>query len=143
MASKFSAKAVFAFEPAVDDCIDVFTRAMEQRCGDVVDLEKWLQYWTGDVAGETSLGRRVGFMEKDTDVRDVLQGLKIGFRYAASFGQLPACHSWLIGNRGLIDFLGKFVEVPNPPGVYIDVRYHDLKGDGILMIVTDDRDRFE
>ena len=127
MASKFSARAVLCFERAVDGCIDTFVRAMEQRCDEVVDLERWLQYWTGDVAAETALDERVGFMEKDADIRDVIQGLKFGFRYAASIGQVPGCHSWLVGNRGLLNFLKRFVGIPDPPGVYIEVSHNSLE----------------
>lgn len=94
---------------------------MSHRCGQQVDLEQWLQYWTGDVAAETALGRSVGFMEQGSDIRGIIQGLKTGFRYAACIGQVPACHPWLIGNRGLIKFLGRFMAVPDPPGEYIKV----------------------
>ena len=127
MASKFSAKAVTSFESAVDGCLDTFARTMEQRCDEAVNLEQWLQYWTSDVAAETTLGNRVGFMEKNADIRGIIQGLKFGFRYAASVGQVPACHSWLVGNRGLINFLERFVGIPDPPGVYIEVSHYSLE----------------
>ncbi|KAL9619348.1 MAG: hypothetical protein Q9160_006028 [Pyrenula sp. 1 TL-2023] len=131
LASKFSSQAVLSFEKAVDNCIGILEQELSRRLDQVLDLEKWLQFWTSDVAAETSLGQRIGFMEQDCDVRDMIQGLRGGFRYAAAVGQVPAAHAWLIGNRRLVDFVTKFLGFPDPPGEYIAV---DLAGGGTVSV---------
>ena len=117
----FSAKAVPTFSSTIRECTSLFVRKMQDKCGQEIDLEQWMQFWAGDVAAQTTLGVRFGFMEQGQDIQEVLGGLRVGFRYAASVGQIPSLHSWLIGNRKVIDFLGKFVSLPDPPGVYLDV----------------------
>lgn len=117
----FSAKAVPTFSNTIEECTSLFVEKMQGKCGQDIDLEQWIQYWAGDVAAQTTLGTRFGFMEQEQDIQGVLEGLRVGFRYAASVGQIPSLHSWLIGNRTAIQFLSRFVSVPDPPGVYINV----------------------
>lgn len=95
-----------AMEYLVDPCSEIFTAAITDLQGQVVDLGEWLQWYAFDVIGAITFSKRFGFMENRQDVNGVIAGLEGGLMYSSVVGQIPWMHSWLLGNKTVNRLLG-------------------------------------
>lgn len=51
-----------------------------------------------DVVGAVTFNRRLGFLENGTDVDGIIMAIQGMLTYAASIGQIPEAHPFLLGN---------------------------------------------
>ncbi|GKZ24779.1 hypothetical protein AbraIFM66951_002001 [Aspergillus brasiliensis] len=116
VAQKFSMSSIKLMEPLVDECNEIFFRAMRSLEGHPVDLSTWLQWYAFDVIGAITFQRRFGFMEEQRDIHGMIGAIDSGLHYASIIGQIPAVHPWLMGSRVVAKVLEMqpFFEVPNP-----------------------------
>ena len=123
VSQKFSMTSVKSLEPFTDECTDIFTEAMKDLEGTAVDLGAWLQWYAFDVIGAITFQRRFGFMEKRTDVQRMIGDLDTGLQYAATIGQIPELHQWMLGSLWVTKFLKAqpFLRVPDPLRSIVDV----------------------
>ncbi|KPM41703.1 hypothetical protein AK830_g4860 [Neonectria ditissima] len=98
VSQKFSMTSIRTLEYLVDPCSEIFTEAMLDLQGQVVDLGEWVQWYAFDVIGAITFSRRFGFMEKRQDINHVIAGLETGLLYAGIVGQVPWLHRFLLGN---------------------------------------------
>ncbi|KAH7136224.1 cytochrome P450 [Dactylonectria macrodidyma] len=109
VSQKFSMTSIRTLEYLVDPCSEIFTEAMLDLQGQVVDLGEWVQWYAFDVIGAITFSRRFGFMEKRQDINHIIAGLETGLCYAGIVGQMPWLHRYLLGNltvRGIFRKLG-------------------------------------
>ncbi|RDH36020.1 cytochrome P450 [Aspergillus welwitschiae] len=116
VAQKFSMSSVKLMEPLVNECNEIFLRAMRSLEGQPVDLSTWLQWYAFDVIGAISFQRRFGFMEEQRDINGMIGAIDSGLHYASIIGQIPAVHPWLMGSRVVAKVLEMqpFFDIPNP-----------------------------
>ncbi|KAH7267929.1 cytochrome P450 [Fusarium solani] len=113
VAQKFSMSSLRTLEYLVDPCSEIFTKAMLDLQGQVVDLGEWAQWYAFDVIGAITFSRRFGFMENRKDVKNIISGIELGLAYAGIIGQVPSLHRYLLGNLTLRRILGR-LGVPDP-----------------------------
>ncbi|ETS84381.1 hypothetical protein PFICI_02406 [Pestalotiopsis fici W106-1] len=96
VAQKYSMSSIRTLEYLVDPCSEIFTNAMEELEGQVIDLGVWLQWYAFDVIGAMTFAKRFGFMEQRKDVKNVISGIDLGLRVGSILGQIPLlnCLSW-------------------------------------------------
>jgi Cytochrome P450 len=116
VSQKFSMSSIKTLEPFTDECTEIFIQAMKDLEGKAVDLGTWLQWYAFDVIGAITFQRRFGFMEKRTDIQSMIGDLDIGLQYAATVGQIPELHPWLLGSLWVTKLLNAqpFLRVPDP-----------------------------
>lgn len=116
VAQKFSMTAIKGMEPFADDGIDIFIAAMKELEGSKVDFGEWLQWYAFDVIAAMTFHRRFGFMEERRDVENMIGDISNGLVGAATIGQVPQWHPWLMGSRWLPWVLETqpFFRVPDP-----------------------------
>ncbi|KXH41590.1 hypothetical protein CSAL01_01092 [Colletotrichum salicis] len=107
VAQKYSMTSIRTLEYLVDPCTQMFTDAMADMQGQVVDLGTWVQWYAFDVIGAITFSRRFGFMETRSDVNGVISGIEKGLKYGGLVGQVPVLHKYLLGNVTLRNILAK------------------------------------
>ncbi|KAJ0328357.1 hypothetical protein COL5a_005134 [Colletotrichum fioriniae] len=104
----------------------MFTDAMTDMQGQVVNLGTWVQWYAFDVIGAITFSRRFGFMETRSDVNDVISGIETGLMYGGIIGEVPSLHKYLLGNitlRKVMDKLG----VPDPLPIVMNMVMEGLE----------------
>ena len=116
VAQKFSMSSMKSMEPFVDECNDIFVQAMREMEGEKIDMGMWLQWYAFDVISAMTFHRRFGFMEQRRDVENMIGDISQVLVVAATSGQVPSLHPWLMGNNWLqiIFRLQPFIRVPDP-----------------------------
>lgn len=56
------------------------------------------QYYAFDVVGEFTFQKKLGFLEKGSDVDDMMKTIEGILFYSATIGQVPELHPFLLGN---------------------------------------------
>ncbi|KAF2804541.1 cytochrome P450 [Mytilinidion resinicola] len=116
---KYSMTSIRALEHLVDPCNTIFTDAMLDLSGQVVDLGAWLQWYAFDAIGAITFSKRFGFMEERRDINSVIAGIEGGLHYAGIIGQVPVLHQFLLGSRTFRKFQEKLMpNAPNPIKTY-------------------------
>ncbi|KAA8893336.1 cytochrome P450 [Sphaerosporella brunnea] len=100
VANAYSMSALIEMESAVDDCTKLFMSKMAPYAasGNPVDLGEWLQYYAFDIVGLFSFNKYLGFLDKGGDVDAMMEGIAGILNYAATIGQIPFAHNFLLGN---------------------------------------------
>ncbi|OHF00198.1 hypothetical protein CORC01_04606 [Colletotrichum orchidophilum] len=98
VAQKFSMTSIRTLEYLVDPCCEIFTTAMKEMEGKVIDLGVWVQWYAFDAIGAITFAERFGFMERREDIHNVISGIETGLKYAGLIGQLPWLHPFLLGS---------------------------------------------
>lgn len=114
VAPKFSMTSIRTLEYLVDPCSEIFSNAMLDLQGQVVDLGVWVQWYAFDVIGAITFARRSGFMERREDVNGVISGIERGLQYAGLIGQVPKLHDYLLGNSVFRNFLERVLPGRDP-----------------------------
>jgi len=57
--------------------------------GERVDLGMWLQFYTFDVVGELTFGKKFGFLEEGRDVDGIMESIGGLLVYLGLCGQVP------------------------------------------------------
>jgi hypothetical protein len=93
------------FEPLVDSTTAKFLEQLSERYADnsspdgVCDLGAWLQYYAFDVIGELTFSRRLGFVDRGTDVDGIIRDLEKLLDYFASVCCCSSLHIFLVIDR--------------------------------------------
>ena len=82
--------------------------------GQPFDTKAWAQYWATDIGSVISLGKPIGFMDQGRDIKGIVKGLSLGFKYGAIIGQVPGWHYWLIGSERFLQFLHDYTNLEDP-----------------------------
>jgi cytochrome P450 len=100
VANAYSMSALIEMESSVDDCTKLLLSKMEPyaQTRTAVDLGEWLQYYAFDIVGLFSFSKMLGFLNKGGDVDAMMQGIAGILNYAATIGQIPLAHKFLLGN---------------------------------------------
>lgn len=106
VAQWYSMTSIRSLEYLVDPCSHLFTDAMTDLQGEVIDLGTWVQWYAFDVIGAITFGSRFGFMETRKDVQGVINGIEVGLTYCGVIGQIPVLHKFLLGNMIVRKVLG-------------------------------------
>ena len=124
VSQKFSMTSIKAMEPLADECTSIFLDAMRDLEGKEIDLGVWLQWYAFDVIGAITFQHRFGFLEERRDIGDMIKDIETVLKYAATVGQIPEWHPYLVGNLYLFKFLGwqKVLKVPDPLRTVVRVR---------------------
>ena len=125
VSQKFSMSSIKSLEPFADECTEIFIRAMRDLEGSPVDLSTWLQWYAFDVIGAITFQRRFGFMEKRTDIQNMIGDLDTGLRYSGTVSQIPEVHPWLLGSLWVTKLLAaqSFMRVPDPLRTIVEVTH--------------------
>ncbi|CAK4033845.1 Pisatin demethylase [Lecanosticta acicola] len=92
VSNAFSMSSLVGYEPLVDSTIDAFIEQTRRRyCdqGRTCQFSKWLQFFAFDVIGELTWSKRLGFVERDEDVENIVEFVEGFLTYAAPMGQMP------------------------------------------------------
>lgn len=127
-------------EPFADECSDVFMEAMMSLEGQNVDLSTWLQWYAFDVIAAITFHRRFGFMEHRQDVGNMIDDISKALVVAATVGQVPEIHPWLMGSRWLPKLLAwqPFFRIPDPLRTIVQVRLTGL----LVQFLSHGADRY-
>ena len=128
VAQKFSMSSMKAMEPFVNDCNDIFMKAMKELEGDKVDLGTWLQWYAFDVISAITFHKRFEFMEQRKDVENMIGDISQGLVACATAGQVPGLHKWLLGSKWLPFLLNlqPLARVPDPLRTVVQVRSNSI-----------------
>ena len=91
----FTMSTLVQYEAYVDDAITVFLQQMESHFSDksgsegVVDVSKWLHFFTDDTITCITYGKRIGHMEVREDVGTILGAMDKILAYSNVVGGLP------------------------------------------------------
>ena len=139
VAAKFSMTSILALEHLVDPCSKIFTDAMADLQGEIVDLGAWVQWYAFDVIGEITFKQRFGFMEQRKDINNTIAGIETGLVYASLVGQIPALHDYLLGSATVNYILTKLTGGAGNPMPTIDqVRMFSTVQLTLLSLSIDD-----
>ncbi|KAJ5192417.1 hypothetical protein N7449_008559 [Penicillium cf. viridicatum] len=88
VASLYSMTSLVAYEPFVDDCIEIFKHRLDEFAmkGQLIDMGHWLQCYAFDVIGMITFGDRFGFLDAGKDIGNVIQSLDGIFTISSYFG---------------------------------------------------------
>lgn len=92
IANLYSMSKLVSFESYVDVTIKYFFERLDQafvRPDRVCHLADWLQYFAFDVIGELTFSRRLGFLERGSDVDGIIQNINRYFTKSALVTQMP------------------------------------------------------
>ena len=66
---------ILEYEPLVDSTIDYFFRCLDDRfirTGKACNMDRWLHFFAYDVIGYATFSHRLGFMEEEHDVGNMI-----------------------------------------------------------------------
>jgi cytochrome P450 len=97
----FALTTLLDYEPLVDSCTSFFlqrTQDLFVDTGRVCDLSMWMQYFAFDVIGEITWSKRLGFVEQDRDVSNIISTVESFINYGTVVGQNPWWDYLLVKN---------------------------------------------
>ncbi|PLB33726.1 cytochrome P450 [Aspergillus candidus] len=100
VANAYSLSHMLEMEHAIDSCTEIFMRKLRASADahEPIDLSSWLQFYAFDVVGEMTFATKLGFLERGTDVDDMMSTISNILVYASVCGQVPDAHHFLLGN---------------------------------------------
>ncbi|KAF4465179.1 Pisatin demethylase [Fusarium albosuccineum] len=93
VSNAYAMSTLVTFEPFVDSTSTEFLRQLKLRCADrpgndgICDFGAWLQYYAFDVIGELTFSKRLGFVERGTDVDHIIRDLESFLNYVSWVSQ--------------------------------------------------------
>lgn len=112
------------YEPHVDECTELFLGILRKYEGRPVDVCDYIHWYAFDVIAAITFQKRLGFLDNEGDVRGMVATRSFSAKYFAFAGQLPWVHPYLLGNRRMMAFLGKFYpDMPDPHGTLFKVQW--------------------
>ncbi|KAI4732129.1 benzoate 4-monooxygenase cytochrome-like protein P450 [Aureobasidium sp. EXF-10728] len=88
----FALTTLLDYEPLVDSCTSYFlqrTQDLFADTGKTCDLSMWMQYFAFDVIGEITWSKRLGFVQHNKDVSDIISTVDSFINYGTVVGQNP------------------------------------------------------
>lgn len=89
------------YEPLVDSCTSVFLQRTEELFANTerpCSFSRWLQFFAFDVIGEITWSKRLGFVEANADIEDIISAVDSFQNYATVVGQNPWLDQLFIKN---------------------------------------------
>ncbi|KAJ5770109.1 cytochrome P450 [Penicillium nucicola] len=123
----YSMTSVRTLEPAVDECSDIFLKAMHELEGQDIDFGAWLHWWAFDAVGAITFNKRFGFLEKHNDINGMIDSLKKALSYGSIISQVPSLHRYLIGNDTFLAMLKLLPGYFDPFGYMCSIATEELK----------------
>jgi cytochrome P450 len=108
VANAFSMSTMRELEPMNDTCSEILTRKLKERIGQDVDLGTWLHWYAFDVISSITFSNRLGFMEEEKDVGNIIEAIEGRLVYNSIIGQAPWLHKYLFGNP-LVSYLASAI----------------------------------
>ncbi|RMY78001.1 hypothetical protein D0863_00956 [Hortaea werneckii] len=115
IAQSFSLSTLVEFEPLIDSTTAVFLSRLDElfaHTGKACDLGQWLQWYAFDVIGEMTFSKRLGFLEKATDVDGMIASVSANFERCSVLGQMPWLDLWTYKNPIYLRYFAKAVSSP-------------------------------
>ncbi|KAM0720212.1 hypothetical protein Q7P37_004348 [Cladosporium fusiforme] len=98
VANAFSMSTLRELEPMNDACSEIFMTKLRGMVGDDIDLGTWLHWYAFDVISSITFSNRLGFMEQERDVENIIEAIEGRLVYNSIVGQAPWLHKFLFGN---------------------------------------------
>ncbi|KAG4435700.1 hypothetical protein IFR05_008812 [Cadophora sp. M221] len=104
VANSYALSTLVQFEPLVDSTTTAFLEQLRKRYADkpagegVCDFAAWLQYYAFDVIGELTYSKRLGFVDRATDVDNIISSAESTLKYFAVIGQMPLMDKFFMKN---------------------------------------------
>lgn len=89
VSNAYAMSTLVNFEPLVDSTSNEFLKQLKRRYADrkdssgICDLGAWLQYYAFDVIGELTYSTRLGFLDRGSDVDNIIADLEWLLDYVA------------------------------------------------------------
>jgi cytochrome P450 len=108
VANAFSMSTMRELEPMNDACSEILARKLQERVGEEIDLGTWLHWYAFDVISSITFSNRLGFMEEEKDVENIIEAIEGRLVYNSIVGQAPWLHNYLFGNS-LVSYLANAI----------------------------------
>lgn len=112
VANAYSLSSLKELEPMNDECSAIFLEKMGEyadgKANGVVDLGVWVHWYAFDVISSITFSNRLGFMESETDVNNIIAAIEGRLVYNSIVGQVPWLHKYLFGNA-FVAWVSSFV----------------------------------
>lgn len=108
VANAFSMSTMRELEPMNDACSEILLRKLKERAGEEIDLGMWLHWYAFDVISSITFSNRLGFMEEERDVGNIIEAIEGRLVYNSIVGQAPWLHKYLFGNP-LVSYLANAI----------------------------------
>lgn len=105
IANAFSMSSMVEMEPMTNECISILQRKLNKYEGQSVDLGQWLHWYAFDVITSITFSNRMGFLEKEVDVSEVIESIEGRLMYNSTIGQTPGLNQFLLGNDAVFGLL--------------------------------------
>ena len=76
VANAFSMSTMRELEPMNDACSEILLRKLREREGQEIDLGRWLHWYAFDVISSITFSNRLGFMEQEKDVGNIIEAIE-------------------------------------------------------------------
>ncbi|KAJ6099461.1 cytochrome P450 [Penicillium canescens] len=123
----YSISSIRTLEPGVDECSDIFLKAMHELEGQEIDLGVWLHWWAFDGIGAITFNKRFGFLERRADIEGMIDSLKKGLLYGSLVSQVPLLHQYLLGNETFLSILKSLPGFFDPFGYMCSIATEQIK----------------
>ncbi|OWY53849.1 hypothetical protein AA0117_g9086 [Alternaria alternata] len=97
----FALSTLLDFEPLVNSCSSYWLKRTEElyvKGQDICPLSTWIQYFAFDVIGEITWSKRLGFVQENKDVADIIATVDSFQDYGTVVGQNPWWDRVLVKN---------------------------------------------
>lgn len=97
----FALSTLLDFEPLVNSCTSYWLQRTEEiyvKGQELCPLSTWIQYFAFDVIGELTWSKRLGFVEENKDVADIIATVDAFQNYGTIVGQNPWWDTLLMKN---------------------------------------------
>ncbi|KAK5081209.1 hypothetical protein LTR05_008003 [Lithohypha guttulata] len=97
----FSLSTLLQYEPLVDNCTSFFLRRTLELFADTGRLcpfSTWIQYFAFDVIGEITWSKRLGFVQQNADVSNIIARVDSFQNYGTVVGQNPWLDRLMVKN---------------------------------------------
>ena len=99
VANAYSMGTMVELEPLTDVCIKILEKKLDAVQGQDIDFGTWLHWYAFDVITSITFSNRLGFMEQEKDVGDIIESIEGRLMYNSVIGQAPYLHDLLLGNQ--------------------------------------------
>lgn len=112
VAGAYSLSSLKELEPMNDECSAIFLHKLGEyadgKDNGIIDLGVWLHWYAFDVISSITFSNRLGFMESESDVNNIIAAIEGRLVYNSIVGQVPWLHRFLFGNA-FVSWLSSFI----------------------------------
>lgn len=131
------------YEPLVDSCTSFFLKRTQQlfaETGKTCSFSRWIQFFAFDVIGEITWSKRLGFVEQERDVGDIIKTVDAFQDYGTVIGQNPWMDRLFVKNpvKLFLESKGLWPSSPNAAIVKFAVARQQEYDEKVIMSEADD-----